>query len=89
MLTPIFHPEMDMSLFSTIGRILSHSFLVSGVLPIRIALPTLVCMFGTTVSDRIVLNTFLDFISAWERNTFKKALACSGTSFPPELLRQC
>ena len=91
LLTPMFHPEMDMSLFSTIGRVLSHSFLVSGVLPIRIALPTLICMLlgpGTTVSDRIVLNTFLDFISAWERNTFKKALVCSGTSFPPELLEE-
>ena len=91
LLTPMFHPEMDMSLFITLGRILSHSFLVSGVLPIRVALPTLVCMLlgpGTTVSDRIVLTTFLDFISAWERNTFKKALACSGTSFAPDLLEE-
>ena len=91
LLTPMFHPEMDMSLFSILGRVLSHSFLVSGILPIRIALPTLVCMLlgpGTTVTDRILLNTFLDFITTWERDTFKKALACSNTSFPPDLLEE-
>lgn len=91
LLTPMFHPEMEMGLFSTIGRVLSHSFLVSGILPVRIALPTLVCMLlgpGSTVSDRMLLNTFLDYISTWERSTFKKALTCSSTSFSPDLLEE-
>lgn len=67
LLTPMFHPEMEMGLFNTIGWILSHNFLVSGVLPVRIALPTLVCMLlgpNTTVTDQILLNTFLVILVA-------------------------
>ena len=77
LLTPMNHPQMDMSVFPIIGRILSHGYLVAGVLPIRIALPTLTCMLlGPTavITRDVLLDTFLDFISATERAIFKKAL---------------
>ena len=41
LLTPMFHPQTDMSVFPVIGSILSHGFLVTGLLPDRIAVPTL------------------------------------------------
>ena len=50
LLTPMFHPEMDLTLFNVVGRILSHGYLVSGVLPVRIALPTLICICLVQVS---------------------------------------
>lgn len=77
LLTPMNHPQMDMNVFPIIGRILSHGYLVSGVLPIRIALPTLTCMLlGPTavIAGNVLLDTFLDYISATERATFKRAL---------------
>ena len=77
-LTPMIHPQMDMSVFPIIGRILSHGYLVAGILPTRIALPTLMCMLlgaATTVATSTLLDTFLDFISASERQTFKMALS--------------
>ena len=77
LLTPMNHPQMDMSIFPIIGRILSHGYLVAGVLPIRIALPTLTCMLlGPTavITRDVLLDTFLDFISATERAVFKRAL---------------
>ena len=37
LLTPVVHPEMDTTSLSTFGFVLSHGYLVSGILPIRIA----------------------------------------------------
>jgi len=88
LLTPMIHPQMDMSVFTIIGCILSHGYLVSGVLPVCIALPTLICMLlgpGTSVSDKILLNTFLDFISTCERSTLNSALAYTDKTFPRQL----
>ena len=90
LLTPMFHPEMDLTLFSVVGRILSHGYLVAGVLPVRVAVPTLISMLlgpGTTISDTILLNTFLDFVSSCERSTLNSALAYSHSenSFPGQL----
>lgn len=64
---------MDMSVFLIIGCILSHGYLVAGILPTRIALPTLMCMLlgaATTVATDFLLDTFLDFISASKRQMF-------------------
>ena len=90
LLTPMIHPQMDMSTFTIIGRILSHGYMVSGTLPIRIALPTLICMLlgpaaASLISDKVLLNTFLDFISTCERSTLKLALACDDKLFPVTL----
>lgn len=89
LLTPMIHPQMDMTLFPIVGRILSHGYLVSGVLPIRIALPTLMCMLlgqSTPISPEVLLDTFLDFISISERDIFKSALAHdNAAAFPCKL----
>ena len=50
-LIPMIHPQTDVSLFPATGLILSHGYLVAGVLPLRIALPTLASLLlGPTVS---------------------------------------
>ena len=89
LLTPMIHPQMDMSVFPIIGRILSHGYLVAGILPTRVALPTLMCKLlgaATTVATDTLLDTFLDFISASERQTFKLALSFNKEkAFPPYL----
>ena len=78
-LTPMIHPQMDiMSVFPIIGRILSHGYLVAGILPTRIALPTLMCILlgpATIVATDTLLDTFLDFISA----CFRKANVQTGS----------
>ena len=90
LLTPIFHPKMDLTLFSVVGCILSHGYLVAGVLPVRVALPTSISMLlgpGTIISDTILLNTFLDFVSSCERSTLNSALTYnhSENAFPGQL----
>ena len=85
-LTPVVHPQMDMSVFPIIGYVLSHGYLVAGT---HTALPTLMCMLlgaATTVATDILLDLFLDFISASDRQTFKVALSFTNEKiFPPNL----
>jgi len=89
LLTPMIHPQMDLGIFPIIGRILSRGYLTVGILPVRITLPTLICMLlGPTasVSKEVLLDTFLDYISAEERKTIQQALLYrERDTFPHEL----
>ena len=87
LLTPMFHPEKDLTLFSIVGCILSYGYLVAEVLPVRVTVPTLISMLvgpSTTISDTILLNTFLD---PCNRSTLNSALAYSHSEklFPGQL----
>jgi len=85
LLTPMVHPQVNISLFPVLGKIISHCYLVSGMLPVRIALPTLMCILKgplTSVPDSDLTEAFLDYITIEERHTFKSALACEDAFFP-------
>ena len=80
LLTPVIHPQVDMKVFAIIGRILSHGYLASSFLPVRIAFPTLACiLLGPTVSisDYILLDTFQDCLSEYEAEVVREALNCT------------
>ncbi len=92
-LVPMVHPQITMSYYSILGRIISHGYLATGILPDRIALPTLLMiLFGPDVciSTTIMMDSFMDFISATERQIMKMALktTSSGNHFPPKLLNE-
>ena len=66
-LIPLLHHKTD----TVFGRILSHGYLVTGFLPIRIALPTLICMLlvpGRLIPSDIVEGAFLDYLCCVEKN---------------------
>lgn len=68
-LTPAVNPHTDISIFPVLGTILSHGFLVSNFLPLRIAFPTLAAvLLGPTVliPDSILVDTFADYLSTYE-----------------------
>jgi hypothetical protein len=51
---------------------MSHGYLIVGVLPIRVALPSLVGMLlgpSALVSTQVVISFFIDYISASETYT--------------------
>ena len=76
-LTPMIHPGLDMTIFPILGRIISHGYLACGILPVCIALPSLISMLlGPTVSipSTIVIQSFIDYVSDVERGTLKAAL---------------
>ena len=79
-LIPMVHPGIDISTFSIIGRIISHGYLASGFLPIRIALPSLISMIlgpSITIPSSIIIESFIEYVSEVERVTLKSALASS------------
>ena len=90
LLVPMVNPHMDMTIFPILGCIMSHGYLVCGHLPVRIALPTLVNMLmgPQSVSCKILLQSFLDFISAHERAVFKEALAYSQDGGFPSAIQE-
>lgn len=81
--------SFDLAFFPIIGRILSHGYLVTGILPIRIAFPTLTCMLlgpSASITKEVLLDSFLDFISCFEWSTLKRGLAHSkDNTFPSDL----
>lgn len=86
-LVPMVHPHIDMMIFSILGRILSHGFLISGHFPVRVVLPTLINMVlgPTKVPSKVFLDAFLDHISSTERMVFRSALKfCNGNKRFPE-----
>ena len=89
LLTPMIHPQTDMTVLPIIGRVLSHGYLVAGDFPLRVALPTLTAFLlgpSVSVSAEVLLDTFMDYVSALERITFKRALSYANKdSFPSSL----
>ena len=77
MLVPMVHPQIDLSQFVTIGRVISHGYLATGILPDRIALPVLISAvrgLDVTIPEHILLEAFVDFVSATERVTLRSAI---------------
>jgi len=47
LLSPALHPQVELSHFAILGTILSHEYLSSGFLPVRVFLPSLaIVLFG-------------------------------------------
>ena len=89
-LTPMIHPQIDLSVYPILGEILSHGYLTTGTLADKIALPSLIHILlgpGVALPTNITLDAFLDHISATERSLLSKALQ-STSSFSPSLLTQ-
>ena len=77
LLCPVVHPEMDMSLLTTVGFVISHAYMVSGVLPVRIAFPCLAqSILGTSVAvpESVIVEAFQDSLSTHDSNVVKNAL---------------
>ena len=85
LLVPVVHAQTDMSVFSTLGRILSHGYLLEGFLPVRIAFPTLAAMLlgpNVQLPDDIVTQSFADSLDSVEASLIKFCLTISSKSFP-------
>ena len=72
------HPEMDTSVLTAMGAIVSHAYLVAGVLPVRVAYPGLAkCLLGiaSDIPPWVLTEAFVDsLITPHEAEVLKKAL---------------
>ena len=76
-LIPLMQVGMDQTTYAQFGRVLAHGFLSSQMLPTRIAFPVLACSListTATISDRILLSTFLDYLAPYEGEILNEAL---------------
>ena len=70
---------------------MSHGFLATGFLPIRIAFPVMAAIvLGPTVSipASMIIDSFADYLCTYESSLVSKALslANNGEPFPEELV---
>ena len=90
-LVPMVHPQIDMSIYPILGRVISHGYLASGILPDRITLPSLISiLLGNSVHlpGTVLMDAFIDYISTTERDLLKKAINGNFDKFPSELLNE-
>ena len=72
----------------TLGKIVSHGYLLSGYFPVRIALPTLASVLlgpATVVPSQCLLQSFRDYLGQLDRSTIREASKVKGNSFGTEL----
>ena len=79
LLTPVLHPDTDLSLLPVIGKIISHGYLSSGFLPVKMAFPTLASLLlqSSEIDDDILMSTFIHAVSAVEADTLSRAFVLS------------
>ena len=80
LLTPSIHPHLNLSSLYDVGTIFSHSYIMCGMLPVRITFPSLACcLMGTSTStsipDLVFIEAFVDSLSSHESAIFSEAFA--------------
>ena len=87
---PLIHPQTDMAILPVIGKVISHGYLASGYLPVRIAMPSLIGILLGACLDlphNVLLDVLLDYVSSNERRKLQSALTYSEieSKFPETL----
>ena len=82
---PFASPEMDSKSLATVGFVISHGYLGTGILPTSIAFPCLaMALLGTevTIPDDILFQCFMDRISVHELSIMKDAMSEAKCQLP-------
>lgn len=91
LLTPALHPGIDMAAFPKLGTIISHAYLTSGILPIRVTFPCMAAMVlgpSSQVSEAHLLTAFTEMLSVHDASVVRSAMEAqtSEDSFPPTIV---
>lgn len=77
LLTPIDYAKFKVSPYPILGTIMSHAYLVAGVLPVKIAFPTLCAMLlnnADLIPDDVMISSFVDSLNNFEASIVSAAL---------------
>lgn len=77
--------SVNMATFATLGSVISHSYLVSGVFPDRVAFPCLeAALLGpsTVISNALLRESFVCCLSAHEASVVRNATSFGGSIYP-------
>lgn len=86
-LVPLMHSHLNLSHFRVLGSILSHCYLATGILPIKVAVLSLVAMLlgpSVDIPESCYIDALFDYIGHCERKVLKEAIAIA-LSFSSEL----
>ena len=78
LLVPLIHPGSDVSVFTKLGRILSHGYMQCGFLPLKIAFPVVAAMLlgvSVTIPNKFLMSTFIDSLNGYEQDLLKQGLS--------------
>ena len=90
LLCPVVHSHIPVSKFPTVGTIISHSYLTTGYLPIRIAFPCLAAILlgpSVDIPENFFIKAFVNSVSTHKAGIFKEAFTIRDKKFAPAL--QC
>lgn len=76
LLTPVDFPNLDAPL-PTLGTIISHVYIIAGILPVKVAFPSLCAMLlpnASSLPDEVLIQSFVDSLSCYDANIVKDAL---------------
>lgn len=85
---PVIHAQTNMAQFTTLGKIISHGYLVSGVLPLQIAFPTLAGILlgaGVEVDSEVLISSFANSLNPIEAQLVKDCLQVKDEQFIPRV----
>lgn len=92
LLTPVDFRNFSSSPLPTFGTIVSHAYLVAGILPVKIAFPSLCGMLlqnANSIPDEVLIQSFVDSLNCHEASIVRKAASVvrEGTmaSFPGDV----
>ena len=77
LLIPSVNANTELSTLTLLGSVLSHGYMVCGYLPIRIAFPIIAAILlgpETKISDTILLNSLIDYLSSYEASILREAV---------------
>ena len=81
LLIPAVHHQVEMEKFPFLGTIISHGYIACGFLPAKIVFPILAAVLlgaATKVSDKIIVESFIDYLVTYDGEVLKEAfIACN------------
>ena len=84
LLYPAMHSSVNMATFKTVGAVISHAYLVSGVFPDRVAFPCLAAALlgpNIVISDALLRDSFISSLSVHEASIVRNAMCQSGSNY--------
>jgi len=83
-LIPSIYPQTNMSLFTSLGKILSHGYMISRVMPLQITFPTFASVLlgpGVKVDDDMLITCLANSVSASESQLIRDSLKVNSGEF--------
>ena len=82
------HAGVDISKFQTLSTVISHTYLVGGLLPDRVAFPCLAAALLIDIDPKILEEAFDSCFSTHEADILRAAIRYNGMKFPDDTLSE-